>query len=54
MFTRSMSHKEVELDSYSNSKFAELTEKFAKELKEELLSNNTDNVTNKSGPTTRN
>ena len=39
MFTRSMSHKEVDFVSYTDSKFADLKEKFVKELKEDLLSN---------------
>ena len=38
MFTRSMSHKEVDFVSYVDSKFADLKEKFVKELKEDLLS----------------
>ena len=38
MFTRSMSHKEVGFVSYVDSKFADLKEKFVKELKEDLLS----------------
>ena len=39
MFTRSMSHKEVDFVSYIDSKFADLKEKFVKELKKDLLSN---------------
>ena len=39
MFTRGMSHKEVDFVSYIDSKFADLKEKFVKELKEDLLSN---------------
>ena len=39
MFTRSMSHKEVDFVSYINSKFADLKEKFVKDLKKDLLSN---------------
>ena len=39
MFTRSMSHKEVDFVSYFDSKFANLIEKFVKELKEDFLSN---------------
>ena len=38
MFTRSMSHKEVNFVSYVDSKFANLKEIFVKELKEDLLS----------------
>ena len=38
MFTRSMSHKEVDFLSDVDSKFADLKEKFVKELKEDLLS----------------
>ena len=38
VFTRSMSHKEVHFISYVDSKFADLKEKFVKELKENLLS----------------
>ena len=37
MFTRSMSHKEVDFVSYVDSKFADLKEKFVEELKEDLL-----------------
>ena len=37
MFTRSMSHKEVDFVSYVGSKFADLKEKFVEELKEDLL-----------------
>ena len=39
MFTRSMSHKEVDFVSYIDSQFADLKEKFVKELKKDLLSN---------------
>ena len=38
MFTRSMCHEEVDFVSYVDSKFADLKEKFVKELKEDLLS----------------
>ena len=38
LFTRSMSHKEVDFVSYVDSKFANLKEKFVKELKEDFLS----------------
>ena len=34
-----MSHKEVDFVSYIGSQFADLKEKFVKELKEDLLSN---------------
>ena len=37
MFTRSMSHKEVDFVSYIDSKFADLKEKFVEELKEDML-----------------
>ena len=39
MFTRSMSHKEVDFVSYTDSKFTDLNKKFVKEVKEDLLSN---------------
>ena len=39
MFTKSMSHKEVDSVSYIDSTFPDLKEKFVKELKEDLLSN---------------
>ena len=39
MFTTSMSHKEVDFVSYTDSKFTDLNEKFVKEVKEDLLSN---------------
>ena len=42
MRSRSMSHKEVDFFSYVDSKFADLKEKFVKELKEDLF-----NVINK-------
>ena len=38
MLTRSMNHKEVDFVGYIDSKFADLKEKFVKELKEDLLS----------------
>ena len=38
MFTRSMSHKEVDFVSHVDSKFADLKEKIVKELKADLLS----------------
>ena len=38
MRSRSMTHKEVDFFSYVDSKFADLKEKFVKELKEGLLS----------------
>ena len=39
MFTRNMSHKEVDFVSYIDSKFADLKEKIVKELKIDLLAN---------------
>ena len=42
MFTRSMIQKGVDFVSYVDSKFADLKEKFVKELKEDLF-----NVINK-------
>ena len=39
MFTGSVSHKEVDFVNYIDGKFADLKEKFAKEFKEDLLSN---------------
>ena len=39
MFTRSMSHKEVNFVIYTDSKFTDLNEKFVKEVVEDLLSN---------------
>ena len=39
MFTRSVSHKEVDFVSYTDSKFPDLNEKFVKEVAEDLLSN---------------
>ena len=39
MFTGFVSHKEVDFVSYIDSKFADLKEKFVKELKEDLLLN---------------
>ena len=38
MFTRSMSHKEVDFVSYIDIKIADLKGKFVKELKDDLLS----------------
>ena len=38
MFMRNMSHKEVDFVSCVDNKFADLKEKFVKELKEDLLS----------------
>ena len=39
IFTRSISHKEVEFVFYIESKFSNLKGKFVKELREDLLSN---------------
>ena len=39
VFTKSMSHKEVDFVSYIDSKFTDLKLNFMKELKEDLLSN---------------
>ena len=44
MFTRS--HKKVDFVTYINSKFADLKEKFVKELNEDLLSNITSSLVN--------
>ena len=39
IFTRSISHKEVEFVTYIESKFSNVKGKFVKELREDLLSN---------------
>ena len=39
IFTRSISHKEVEFVIYIESKFSNVKGKFVKELREDLLSN---------------
>ena len=53
MFTRSMSHKEVDFVGYVRSKFADLKEKIVKELKEDLLSSIT-SLTNEQNRQTEN